>query len=105
MIGAWTRSLAFSFSLVLIGLAIGWTSLAVDHVLGFQQVLPYPVNLSGLVIIIVGTSLRLWAGAVFNQYNSSMVSLKVPPNLVTAGPWKYSRNPLYLGLIIMGVGF
>ena len=34
-----------------------------------------------------------------------MVSLKVPPSLVTLGPWKYSRNPLYLGLIVMGVGF
>ena len=105
MVGARTRSLAFSISLVLVGLAVGWISLAIDRVFGFQQVLSYPNNLSGLALIIVGTSLRFWAGSVFYQNNPSMVSLKVPPSLVTTGPWKYSRNPLYLALIIMGVGF
>ena len=34
-----------------------------------------------------------------------MVSFKAPPTIVTAGPWKYSRNPLYLGLILIGLGF
>lgn len=105
MVGAKARSLTFSISLVLVGLAVGWASLAVDRLLGLQQVLPYPIDLSGLVLIIIGTSLRFWAGSVFYQANPSMVSFKVPPNLVTIGPWKYSRNPLYLGLIMMGVGF
>ena len=26
-------------------------------------------------------------------------------SLSSSRPWKYSRNPLYLGLIIMGLGF
>ena len=34
-----------------------------------------------------------------------MVSLKTPPHLVTSGPWRYSRNPLYVGLILIGLGF
>ena len=105
MVGAKTRSLTFSISLLLVGLAVGWISLAVDRLLGLQQVFPYPINLSGLVLIIIGTSLRFWAGSVFYQVNQSMVSFQVPPNFVTTGPWKYSRNPLYLGLIIMGLGF
>ena len=105
IVGARTRSLAFAISVVIVGLPIGWALLALDRALGFRQVFPYPVILSGLVLVIVGTSLRFWAGSVFYKNNPSMVSFKVPPNLVTIGPWKYSRNPLYLGLIVMGVGF
>ena len=105
MAGARTRSLAFAISLILIGLPTGWAFLALDRALGFRQVFPDPIILSGLVLTITGTLLRFWAGSVFYQNNPSMVSLKVPPSLVTTGPWKYSRNPLYLALIIMGVGF
>src|SRR3989442_834885 len=105
MVGATSRSLAFLLSLLLVGLFFGWIFQSIDRLLGFPRFLLYPTNLSGLPLIVIGSWLRFWAGAIFYRQNPSMVSFKVPPNLVTTGPWKYSRNPLYLGLIIMSLGF
>jgi len=100
-----TKSFAFLISLLLVGIIFGFLFQAIDRLLGFPRVLPDPDNLTGLVIVVIGSWLRFWAGSVFYGKNRSMVSFKVPPNLVTKGPWKYSRNPLYLGLILIGLGF
>jgi len=105
MIGAKAKSGGFLVSLLLAGLALGWVFQLVDHLVGFPKLLPYPTNLLGLALVAVGSWIRFWAGDVFYAQNPSMVSFNVPPKLVTTGPWRYSRNPLYLGLIIIGLGF
>jgi len=50
--------------------------------------------LLGLVITIMGLTLRLWACG----------HLKKEKELTTSGPYRYTRNPLYLGNIIIGIG-
>src|SRR6266571_986674 len=105
MIGARTRSLVFLTSLVLVGFIFGLIFHAIDGSLDFPPLLPSPANMLGLTLVMIGSWLRFWAGSVFYRQNPSMVSFKVPPNLVTNGPWKYSRNPLYLGIILMSLGF
>jgi protein-S-isoprenylcysteine O-methyltransferase Ste14 len=105
MSGPNTKSVVFLASLLLAGLAFGWALQLVDRLVGFPKLLPYPINFAGLAILAFGSWIRLWAGTVFYRQNPSMVSFKVPPKLVTTGPWRYSRNPLYLGLIIIGLGF
>jgi protein-S-isoprenylcysteine O-methyltransferase Ste14 len=105
MVGPNTKSVVFLVSLLLAGVALGWALQLVDRLVGFPRLLPAPINFAGLALIAFGSWIRLWAGAVFYSQNANMVSFKVPPKLVTTGPWKYSRNPLYLGLIIIGLGF
>ncbi len=48
----------------------------------------------GLAITTVGLSLRLWACG----------HLKKEKELTTSGPYRYTRNPLYLGNVIIGIG-
>jgi protein-S-isoprenylcysteine O-methyltransferase Ste14 len=105
MVGPNIKSATFLVSLLLAGLALGWALQLIDRLFGFPKLLPYPINFAGLAIIAFGSWMRLWAGAVFYRQNPSMVSFNVPPKLVTTGPWRYSRNPLYLGLIMIGLGF
>src|SRR3989442_54290 len=76
MVGARIRSFAFLISLVLAGLFVGWTSTVIDGRVGFPHLLSYPTNLSGLLLIAVGSSLRFWAGLLFYRQNPSMVSFK-----------------------------
>lgn len=56
-----------------------------------------PILLSllvGLTVTIAGLSLRLWAcGHLIKE-----------KELTTSGPYRYTRNPLYLGNIIIGIG-
>jgi protein-S-isoprenylcysteine O-methyltransferase Ste14 len=97
--------LAFSLLLLVVGVLFGIIFRAIDAWLGIPPLLTYPATFSGLILVGVGSWLRFWGGTVFYGKNRSMVSFKAPPTLVTTGPWKYSRNPLYLGLILIGLGF
>lgn len=50
--------------------------------------------LAGLTVTIVGLTLRLWACG----------HLKKEKELTTSGPYRYTRNPLYLGNVFIGIG-
>jgi protein-S-isoprenylcysteine O-methyltransferase Ste14 len=42
-------------------------------------------------------SLRLWATSHFYAHRMRVISLEPRATLVTSGPYRFSRNPLYLG--------
>jgi len=57
---------------------------------------PHPyLLLAGLLIAAVGLGFRVWASGHLNKGRI----------LATAGPYSRTRNPLYLGSFIMGLGF
>jgi protein-S-isoprenylcysteine O-methyltransferase Ste14 len=51
--------------------------------------------LAGVLVAAVGESLRLWASGY----------LEKDRRLATAGPYAWTRNPLYLGSFFVGAGF
>jgi len=53
------------------------------------------VFLPGLFFVIAGLLIRLWAAGF----------IKKKQELTTAGPYAYVRNPLYLGNLLIGIGF
>lgn len=57
---------------------------------------PRPGTLvAGAVVSFIGLFLRAWASGHLRKNDA----------LATSGPYAYTRNPLYLGSFIMGVGF
>ena len=60
----------------------------------FSKPLPVTLLVGGLVALI-GLAIRAWASGHIQK-------AKV---LATSGPYGYTRNPLYLGSFILGVGF
>jgi protein-S-isoprenylcysteine O-methyltransferase Ste14 len=55
----------------------------------------WPSLAAGGAIAVTGLALRAWAAGHLAKYES----------LSTSGPFAYLRNPLYLGTLIVGVGF
>jgi len=56
----------------------------------------------GFAILLVGQGVRLWAAGYIPKYRTEVIGA---PVLVTWGPYKWVRNPLYAGNGIMGLGW
>lgn len=66
--------------------------------------LPYPLNLTGLLPVIAGFAFIVAAGGHFKKHNTSR-SNGVTTYLIREGIYRYSRNPIYLGMLLILAGF
>jgi len=82
--------------------------LAVMFLLGWLcpivPVLRFPFNLAGVCIGGAGLAICLAAHRQFKQAGTTLYPFSRPGKLVTNGLFRYSRNPMYLGLTIFLAG-
>ena len=64
-----------------------------------------PATYSGFLIIGFGFVLALWSRSLFLKNATTLQPSEEPTLLVTSGPFRLSRNPIYLGMasILLGV--
>lgn len=60
----------------------------------------------GVLLVVCALSLDIWASLTFRRAQTTILPHQASAALVTDGPFAYSRNPIYLGnlLILFGVG-
>ena len=80
--------------------------------IGFSNRLIEPFNFEyqmplGIIIIIFGLSVLISAVRVFKQLETTINPMQPSQasRLATIGPFKYTRNPMYLGMSVMLLGF
>ena len=84
---------------------IGLLGLWIDSSIRLQAILVWPYNSLGTVPIIVGVALRFWASStIFNIGKGTPLYSRPTKALVTTGPYRFIRNPLYLGGFIIYLG-
>lgn len=72
------------------------------------DIIPQPFNLFGILMIPIGMILVIWAN--YSLLYIGKISLRnrepmqKPSNLVMVGPFRYTRNPIYLGCLLMLLG-
>jgi len=59
----------------------------------------------GWVLIGAGILLTLWAAAEFWRHKTSVVPRRLPDALIARGPYRFSRNPIYLADATVLLGF
>jgi len=75
------------------------------HLLNPISVFPTPLNfIGGGILVVVGVGILLTALRTMHQINKSPPHEDEPSELLTDGPFKYTRNPLYLGIIVIYLG-
>lgn len=70
-------------------------------VYGFAR---YPWNLLGLVPLGIGIALNLIADAAFKKEQTTVKPFEISTALITTGVFGISRNPMYLGMVLILIG-
>jgi protein-S-isoprenylcysteine O-methyltransferase Ste14 len=97
----------------LLAIPVPWVFVLV-YLIGvfLERVAPLPVRLSplpaisivGAVVFAVGAALALWGLITFHRARTTTVPGQRSSTLVTWGPYRFSRNPMYVGLAIAYLG-
>lgn len=91
------KSVQHNLGIVLFSLALAYIGTLIDSLLGLPKLTSSLAASAGVLLLVLGFLLRLWAVVHFYNHNMRVISLEPQGSLVTAGPYRYSRNPLYLG--------
>lgn len=70
----------------------------------FHVLLPYPYNLIGIVLIVVGIGIAKRGSDTFEHIGTNIETFQQPDILVTDGLFSFSRNPMYLGFVTALLG-
>jgi protein-S-isoprenylcysteine O-methyltransferase Ste14 len=67
-------------------------------------ILKSPFLFIGLFLILLGVLVVIWAGIVFLHRYPPGMSVEDPIGLKTSGPYRFTRNPMYLGMLLIALG-
>jgi protein-S-isoprenylcysteine O-methyltransferase Ste14 len=83
---------------ILLGVMLSWW-------LGWPTIPGLPLPLLGMVLVAFAFIPPVWAFVLFRREDTE-ISPTSPANrkLVTLGPYQFTRNPMYLGLVTLALG-
>lgn len=81
-------------------------ALAVDTLLPSAPLIASPWCRVGWVVIGAGVTLVIWAMRTFRRRDTPIDPNQTPTELVVSGPYRLTRNPMYLALtlVLLGIG-
>ena len=81
-------------------------ALHVDRLIGLTNIFPNPFNIIlSLPIFSLALFLIVWSVQNFLKAKGTPVPFNPPPQLVTTGPYAYTRNPMLTGVFSLLFGF
>jgi protein-S-isoprenylcysteine O-methyltransferase Ste14 len=66
--------------------------------------LRFPYNLAGLLPVVLGLGSGIAGAVTFRRARTNIRPFREADKLVTWGPFRFSRNPMYLGVTLVLVG-
>ena len=60
--------------------------------------------IAGLIFVVVGVAVAFSALGIFRKRRTTTIPFDTPTSLVTSGPYRFTRNPMYVGLTLIYVG-
>jgi protein-S-isoprenylcysteine O-methyltransferase Ste14 len=77
---------------------------ALSYLMPLSHLIYIPLRVLGGLIILLGLTITVWGAYCFRQAGTPVKPFENATTLVTAGPYQFSRNPMYLGMIIILAG-
>lgn len=88
---------------ILVGL-ITLLMLLLNWCFPLARFLHFPLNMAGILFLIPGFGLSMAGVSRISRAATTLHTFKQPLTLITDGPYHYSRNPIYLGLLLCLIG-
>jgi protein-S-isoprenylcysteine O-methyltransferase Ste14 len=93
------KSILHNIGVVIVGFGVAFLGTKLDLFFGMA---PFPspltwVSTLALLLLTAGFLLRVWATYLFYEQEMKVISLVPQKKLITSGPYRLSRHPLYLG--------
>lgn len=63
-----------------------------------------PARIAGLILVALGVLVAFSALGIFKKRHTTTIPFETPTTLVTSGPYRFTRNPMYVGLTIVYIG-
>jgi protein-S-isoprenylcysteine O-methyltransferase Ste14 len=78
---------------------------AVSWALGWPRVPGLPIVPLGIALALLGWAPPVWAVVLFRRAGTELQPTSAANKaLVTDGPFRFTRNPMYLGLVVVTLG-
>ncbi len=87
-----------------------WLLLALIAIFALNELYPLvrftglPFQLAGGVVIVVGLLLLVTANGLFVRAGNDVIPFRSVSTLLTGGVYRFSRNPMYLGMVCVLLG-
>ena len=89
------KSILHNIGVVAVGFIFAFIGVGMDKLFGLSAFHSNYVVALGSVLIAIGFLLRVWAAYLF--YEQRVIRLFTQAHLITDGPYRFTRHPLYLG--------
>ncbi len=78
---------------------------AISCLAGWPRIPDLPFPPLAIALVVVGISSSASAAAFFRRAGAAFNPVaETNPRLVTTGPYRFTRNPMYLGLVLVALG-
>ena len=78
--------------------------IALHWLIPLGTIIPSPWNLLGLLPLVAGVALNLLADRAFHVAQTTVKPLEKPTALIRDGVFRFSRNPMYVGFVLVLLG-
>ncbi len=90
------------YKLLLVSIA---SSLLLGYLFHSTAIFSYPYNFFvGTISVVFGLFLGLWAKRIIQHHKTTLNPYGEPSALVVRGPFRWSRNPMYVSYVLIALG-
>lgn len=79
-------------------------SIILHFIYPINKIINYPINLLGITGVVIGLWIAFKGKNTFHKLGTPLIPGEKPKVIVREGLFKFTRNPMYLGFIIVLLG-